>query len=344
MEIPDHLELDVSGMAIGDTLRLVDLPAQEGVTYLDDPEETVLATVTMPTVFVEPEPEEVEGEELEEGELPEGEEAPEGEEGEEGEAAEGEAAEGDAAAATSSSSPRASAPLSSGRARLDTRPARGRPRQPGPASTRARATTSAGWSSTSLPGGTTARFARSSRDSSRRSARRRARLALLKPETYMNVSGQSVGAAARFFKAPPDTLLVVHDDVDLEPGRLQMRSAVGSPGTTACARSRRRWARRSSCASASASAARAAATGARWPTTSSPSSSPRSTSRRSSRGRRTPSRRSPARASRPPSSASTDAELDTIASHDVSRYPEIPRVGGGWTGPPGAPRWRGRRP
>src|SRR5439155_18160193 len=93
MEIPDHLELDVSGMAIGDTLCLVDLPALEGVTYLDDPEETVLATVTMPTVFVEPEPEEVEGEELEEGELPEGEEAPEGEEGEEGEApAEGEAA------------------------------------------------------------------------------------------------------------------------------------------------------------------------------------------------------------------------------------------------------------
>jgi large subunit ribosomal protein L25 len=98
MEIPDHLELDVSGMAIGDTLRLVDLPAQEGVTYLDDPEETVLATVTMPTVFVEPEPEEVEGEELEEGELPEGEEAPEGEGeegGEGGEApAEGEPAEG----------------------------------------------------------------------------------------------------------------------------------------------------------------------------------------------------------------------------------------------------------
>jgi large subunit ribosomal protein L25 len=77
LEIPDHLELDVSGMAIGDTLRLVDLPAQEGVTYLDDPEETVLATVTTPTVIVEPEPEEEE--ELEEGEVPEGEEAPEGE-------------------------------------------------------------------------------------------------------------------------------------------------------------------------------------------------------------------------------------------------------------------------
>jgi large subunit ribosomal protein L25 len=77
LEIPDHLELDVSGMAIGDTLRLADLPTQEGVTFLDDPEETVLATVTMPTRIVEPEPEEVE-EELEEGEVPEGEEAPEG--------------------------------------------------------------------------------------------------------------------------------------------------------------------------------------------------------------------------------------------------------------------------
>ena len=93
MEIPEHLDLDVSRMAIGDTLRLVDLPVQEGVKFLDDPEETVLATVTMPTRFVEPEPEEVEGEEeLEEGELPEGEEAPEGEEGE-GEPAEGEGEE-----------------------------------------------------------------------------------------------------------------------------------------------------------------------------------------------------------------------------------------------------------
>ena len=82
MEIPEHLELDVSRMAIGDTLRLVDLRAQDGVKFLDDPEETVLATVTMPTKFVEPEPEEVESEEeLEEGELPEGEEAREGEEG-----------------------------------------------------------------------------------------------------------------------------------------------------------------------------------------------------------------------------------------------------------------------
>jgi large subunit ribosomal protein L25 len=78
LEVPEHLELDVSGMAIGDTLRLADLTAPDGVTFLDDPEETVLATVTMPTRIVEPEPEEVEEEELAEGEVPEGEEAPEG--------------------------------------------------------------------------------------------------------------------------------------------------------------------------------------------------------------------------------------------------------------------------
>jgi PTH1 family peptidyl-tRNA hydrolase len=56
------------------------------------------------------------------------------------------------------------------------------------------------------------------------------RLALLKPETYMNVSGQSVGAAARFFKVEPGLLLVVHDDVDLDPGRLQARLGGGLAG------------------------------------------------------------------------------------------------------------------
>ena len=85
MEIPEHIDLDVTGMAIGDTLRLVDLAPVEGVTYLDDPEETVLASVGLPAREIEPEPEEpAEGEELAEGE-----EAPEGAEG----AAEGEAAE-----------------------------------------------------------------------------------------------------------------------------------------------------------------------------------------------------------------------------------------------------------
>ena len=77
MEIPEHIDLDVSGMAIGDTLRLADLAAMDGVTYLDDPEETVLATVTLPTRVEEPEEVTEEGEELPEGEVPP-EEQPEG--------------------------------------------------------------------------------------------------------------------------------------------------------------------------------------------------------------------------------------------------------------------------
>jgi PTH1 family peptidyl-tRNA hydrolase len=56
------------------------------------------------------------------------------------------------------------------------------------------------------------------------------RLALLKPETYMNVSGRSVGSASRFFKVDPGSLLVVHDDVDLEQGRLQARLGGGLAG------------------------------------------------------------------------------------------------------------------
>jgi peptidyl-tRNA hydrolase, PTH1 family len=56
------------------------------------------------------------------------------------------------------------------------------------------------------------------------------RIALLKPDTYMNESGRSLSAATRFFKAEPDALLVVHDDVDLEPGRLQARAGGGLAG------------------------------------------------------------------------------------------------------------------
>jgi len=56
------------------------------------------------------------------------------------------------------------------------------------------------------------------------------RLALLKPETYMNESGRSIGAARKFFKVDPGDLLVVHDDVDLEPGRIQARLGGGLAG------------------------------------------------------------------------------------------------------------------
>jgi len=56
------------------------------------------------------------------------------------------------------------------------------------------------------------------------------KLAFLKPQTYMNESGRSVGPAARFFKIAPDRLLVVHDEVDLDPGRLQARLGGGLAG------------------------------------------------------------------------------------------------------------------
>ena len=56
------------------------------------------------------------------------------------------------------------------------------------------------------------------------------RVALLKPETYMNESGRSVSAAARFYKLEPDAVLVVHDEGDFDLGRLQARKGGGLAG------------------------------------------------------------------------------------------------------------------
>jgi large subunit ribosomal protein L25 len=66
MEVPDRLELDISGMTIGDSLRVADVIVPEGVKILDDPE-AVVATVQPPTKVEEPEIEEEEGLEGEEG-------------------------------------------------------------------------------------------------------------------------------------------------------------------------------------------------------------------------------------------------------------------------------------
>ena len=57
-----------------------------------------------------------------------------------------------------------------------------------------------------------------------------ARIALLKPETFMNDSGRSLAAARAFFKVPVEEILVVHDDVDLEANRLQARAGGGLAG------------------------------------------------------------------------------------------------------------------
>ncbi len=55
------------------------------------------------------------------------------------------------------------------------------------------------------------------------------KLILLKPTTYMNLSGQSVAAAAKFYKIPPEHILVMFDDISLDPGRIRVRAG-GSAG------------------------------------------------------------------------------------------------------------------
>ena len=76
MEVPEHIDIDVAALEIGDSLRVGDLPAVEGVSYVDDPD-SVVVSVTMPTRVVEPEETEEEAAEAAEG-APEGEQAPEG--------------------------------------------------------------------------------------------------------------------------------------------------------------------------------------------------------------------------------------------------------------------------
>jgi large subunit ribosomal protein L25 len=92
--IPEFVPVDASGMEIAATMTLSEIAVPEGVTFLDDPEETVIATVVVPTEVEEPEIEEeteLVGEGVEGEEVPEGEEAPaEGEGGEEPASEEGE--------------------------------------------------------------------------------------------------------------------------------------------------------------------------------------------------------------------------------------------------------------
>lgn len=53
---------------------------------------------------------------------------------------------------------------------------------------------------------------------------------LLKPQTYMNLSGDSVGAALRFFKLPLEALVVIHDDIDLGTAKLKVKAGGGDAG------------------------------------------------------------------------------------------------------------------
>ena len=53
---------------------------------------------------------------------------------------------------------------------------------------------------------------------------------ILKPQTYMNESGRSVGEAARFYRIPPSDIVVFYDELDLPPGKLRMKTGGGAAG------------------------------------------------------------------------------------------------------------------
>lgn len=57
-----------------------------------------------------------------------------------------------------------------------------------------------------------------------------AKVLLLKPETYMNGSGQSVGEAARYLKLTPADVIAFHDDIDLAPGKIKIKTGGGNAG------------------------------------------------------------------------------------------------------------------
>jgi large subunit ribosomal protein L25 len=80
-DIPEAIHVDVSGLEIAATMHLSEISPPEGVTFLDDPDETILATVVVPTEVEEPEIEEETELVGEEGEVEEGAEPAEGEEG-----------------------------------------------------------------------------------------------------------------------------------------------------------------------------------------------------------------------------------------------------------------------
>lgn len=56
------------------------------------------------------------------------------------------------------------------------------------------------------------------------------KILLLKPQTFMNNSGQSVGEAARFYKVPTEKIIVLYDELDLEPGKVKIKQGGGNGG------------------------------------------------------------------------------------------------------------------
>lgn len=56
------------------------------------------------------------------------------------------------------------------------------------------------------------------------------RIFLLKPQTFMNLSGESVVAASQFYKIPPENIIVIYDEIDLLPGKLRVKKGGGNGG------------------------------------------------------------------------------------------------------------------
>ena len=215
-DIPDSIAVDVSGMEIAATMHLSEITAPEGVEFLDDPEETIIATVVVPTEVEEPEIEEEtelvgeDGEPLEEGAEP-----AEGEEG--------------------------------------ARPAEGEAGRRGGRGLRVslfrRGGGKADWLVVGL-GNPGDRYARTRHNVGFEVAKLLAerlglpkfkqkygglytegkRVAVLLPQTYMNESGNSVGPARGALGVDLDHVLVVHDEIDLPFGKVEVRTGGGLAG------------------------------------------------------------------------------------------------------------------
>lgn len=56
------------------------------------------------------------------------------------------------------------------------------------------------------------------------------KVVLLKPQTYMNESGQGIGKAAKFYKIDPGRIIIFHDELDLEPGKMRVKTGGGVAG------------------------------------------------------------------------------------------------------------------
>ena len=219
--IPDAIVVDVSGMEIAATMHLSELTAPEGVEFLDDLEETIIATVVVPTEVEEPE--EIE----EETELV----------GEDGEPIEAARRGGRGRVrGRRQRKPKARSPEP-----LPSRERRGRQGWTGwwsGSGTRATATPAPATTSASRwprwpPSAGACRGRRSATAglyTDGRTGPGGPRVGVLLPQTYMNDSGKSVSPARGELGVDLDHVVVVHDEIDLPFGRIEARLGGGLAG------------------------------------------------------------------------------------------------------------------